>query len=394
MSARPPLLEGIRVVELTDGLAGAFAGRLFARLGADVVLVERPGTGSGVRSKPPFLADEPGVERSGLFHFTAAGKRSVTLALDTADARKLLEPLVAGADLVIEDGRREARFLRDDGTIRAWNPSATILSLAPFAPDGPYGAWRATELQTAAMGGWMVQVGEPKRTPLATSSETTSAFVPGIFGAIAAMASILGGGGRTIDVAAIDALLLSTRVNETYFHATGIEITRFGRAFLGWAPTYRVFEASDGWVTCAASTDQQVEALMTLAGVNDPAFATREERYEKSTAFVAALQRWFSARTREQIFHEAQAWRVPMGSVSAIDEVFELDQLVRRKFFEDVEHPVLGRVRLPGGPACFPEGPAYEPKRAPLLGEHTAEILAAHGVDRDRLAALRAKGVA
>ena len=390
--SRPPLLEGIRVVELTDGLAGAFAGRLFARLGADVVLVERPGTGSGVRWKPPFLADEAGVERSGLFHFAASGKRSVTLAPETAEGRELLEALVASVDLVIEDRSRELECLRDHAALRAWNPKATILSLLPFAADGPYRDWRATELQLAAMGGWMVQVGEPKRTPLMTSSETTSAFVPGIFGAIAAMASILGGGGRRIDLASNDALLAATRVNETYFHSTGIEIRRFGRAFVGWAPTYRVFEASDGWVTCAASTDQQVEALMTLAGVSDPRFATREQRYAESEAFVAALQRWFSARTREQIFHEAQRWRVPMGSVAAIDEVFELDQLVARKFFEDVEHPVLGRVRLPGGPGFFPEGPAFQPKRAPLLGEHTAEILGAHGVDEERLTALRGEG--
>ncbi len=392
--SRPPLLEGIRVVELTDGLAGAFAGRLFARLGAEVVLVERPGTGSEVRWKPPFLADEPGVERSGLFHFVAAGKKSVSLAPETPEGGTVLEALVARADLLIEDRSRDLPLLRDERALRAWNPKATILSLLPFAADGPYRDWRVTELQLAAMAGWMVQVGEPKRTPLATSSDTTSAFVPGIFGAVAAMASILGGGGRRIDLASNDALLAATRVNETYFHATGIEIRRFGRAFVGWAPTYRVFEASDGWVTCAASTDQQVEALMTLAGVSDARFATREQRYADSEAFVAALQRWFSARTREQIFHEAQRWRVPMGSVAAIDEVFELDQLAARKFFEDVEHPVLGRVRLAGGPASFPEGPAFQPKRAPLLGEHTAEILRAHGVDGGRLAALRAQGVA
>ncbi len=394
MTARPPLLEGIRVVELTDGLAGAFAGRLFARLGAEVVLVERPRTGSEVRWKAPFLADEPGVERGGLFHFAAAGKKSLTLAPETPDGRALLASLVAGADLVIEDRSRELAALRDEAAVRAWNPQATVLSLLPFAASGPYRDWRGSELELTAMGGWMVQVGEPQRTPLATSSETASAFVPGIFGAIAAMASILGGGGRRIDLASNDALLATTRVTETYFYATGIEIRRFGRAFVGWAPTYRVFEAADGWVTCAASTDPQVEALMRLAGVDDARYATREQRYEDSATFVAALQRWFSSRTREQIFHEAQTWRVPMGSVAAIDEVFELEQLAGRGFFEEVDHPVLGRVRMPGGPAHFPEGPAFAPKRAPLLGEHTAEVLAALGVDAARLATLRAQGAA
>jgi crotonobetainyl-CoA:carnitine CoA-transferase CaiB-like acyl-CoA transferase len=389
------LLAGLRVVELSDGLGAAFAGRLFARLGAEVCLIERPRTGSEVRWKAPFLADVPGAERGGLFQFTAAGKKSVTLSLDAADGQAIFADLFRGADLLIEDRGRDLPWLADDATLRSWNPRATILALRPFVSGGPYADYQASELEIAALGGWMVQVGEPGRTPLTTASETTSAFVPGVTGAIAAMACILGGGGRRVDLAAADALLAATRCNETYFHSSGIQIQRSGKSFAGWSPTYRVFEAADGWVSCAASTDAQVELLMQLAGVSDDRFVTREGRYAEAEAFVAALGRWFRGKTREEIFHEAQTWRIPMGSVSTIDEVADLAQVRARGFFEEVDHPIGGRLRMPGGPARFPEGPVIEPRRAPLLGEHTEEILSQRaGIDPARLAALRGAGVA
>lgn len=385
-------LEGIRVLEVTSGLGGAFAGRLFARLGADVRLVEPPRAGTAVRWKAPFLADLPGAERSGLFHFTGAGKKSVTLDPSSRDGCELFAKLVAEADLLIEDRGDELAILADEARLRSWNPSLTILSLRPFG-EGAYAKYRAAELEIAALGGWMVQVGEPGRAPLVSASETMSAFVPGVTGATAAMAALLGGGGRRIDVAADESLLAVTRFNEAFFHATGNEIRRAGKSFGGWVPTYRVFEASDGWVTCAASTDAQVEALMQLAGVDDARFATRDQRYAEADAFVSALNRWFRAKTRDEIFHEAQLWRIPMGAVKTFDEVEDLEQLRERKFFETVEHPVAGSLRMPGGPALISDGP-IDPRRAPLLGEHTAEVLGALGVGPERLEALRAAGIA
>jgi CoA:oxalate CoA-transferase len=390
-----PLLRGIRVLELSDGLGAAFAGRLFSRLGADVILLERPRTGSEVRWKAPFLKDLPGVERSGLFQFTAAGKRSVTLRPDHPDGHEIFAELVRRADVVLEDRAPELGARLAEDTLRGWNPRATIVSLSPFGASEAATRPRATELEIAALGGWMVQVGEPGREPLVTASETMSAFVPGYFGAIAALASVIGGGGRRIDVSAREALLATTRYNETYAHATGTEIKRAGKSFGGWVPTYRVFEASDGWVTCAASTDAQVELLMQLAGVDDERFATREGRYAHADEFVEALSRWTRSKTRDEIFHEAQAWRIPMGAVKSIDEVEDLEQLRERKFFETVEHPMLGRMRMPGGPARFLGEPPIEPRRAPLLGEHTEDVLRGElGIDAATLAALRAVEVA
>ncbi len=386
------LLQDIRVLELSDGCSAAFCGRLFARLGADVVLIERPRVGSAVRSLPPFLDGRAGSERSGLFIFTASGKRSLTLDPAHPDGGAILNRLLARADVLIDDrGPSES----DDAYARA-NPALVRLGFRQFAAGGPYEQWLATELQLAALGGWMAQLGEPRRTPLISNSRTMTAFVPGVIGAIAALAAVrearAHGRGRRIDVAAQEALLFTTRFNETFLSYTGIEIKRAGDRFPAWA-AYRTFKAADGDVTAAAATDAQIEALMKVAGVDDPRFRTRADREARIDEFGVELSRWTTAHTREEIFRSCQENRIPMGKVNRIDEVAAMEQVIARGFFEEVECPGDGRRRFPGGPARF-NGQWPAPRRAPLLGEHTAEILEGElGCSPADLTSLGAMGV-
>jgi crotonobetainyl-CoA:carnitine CoA-transferase CaiB-like acyl-CoA transferase len=367
------VLQDIRVVEFSDGCSAAFCGRLFARLGADVVLVERPRLGSAVRWLPPFLDDRAGIERGGLFMFTASGKRSVTLDTESPDGASILKRLLERADVLIDDRELSA----DDASIEHANPRLIRLAFRNFTAGGPYEKWLATELQLAALGGWMAQLGEPRRTPLISNSRTMTAFVPGVIGAITALAAVrgarAGGRGRRIDVAAQEALLFTTRFNETFLSYTGIEIKRAGDRFPGWA-AYRTFKAADGDVTAAAATDTQIEKLMEVAGVDDPRFKTRRDRESRIDEFGAEITRWTAAHSRDEIFRRCQESRIPMGKVNRIDEIAAMEQVTARGFFEEIDHPVAGRRRFPGGPAKF-GGQWPPPRRAPLLGEHTAEIL-------------------
>jgi crotonobetainyl-CoA:carnitine CoA-transferase CaiB-like acyl-CoA transferase len=367
------VLQDIRVVEFSDGCSAAFCGRLFARLGADVVLVERPRLGSAVRWLPPFLDDRAGIERGGLFMFTASGKRSVTLDTESPDGASILKRLLERADVLIDDRELSA----DDASIEHANPRLIRLAFRNFTAGGPYEKWLATELQLAALGGWMAQLGEPRRTPLVSNSRTMTAFVPGVIGAITALAAVrgarAGGRGRRIDVAAQEALLFTTRFNETFLSYTGIEIKRAGDRFPGWA-AYRTFKAADGDVTAAAATDTQIEKLMEVAGVDDPRFKTRTDRESRIDEFGAEITQWTAAHSRDEIFRRCQESRIPMGKVNRIDEIAAMEQVTARGFFEEIDHPVAGRRRFPGGPAKF-GGQWPPPRRAPLLGEHTAEIL-------------------
>ncbi len=386
------LLPDIRVVEFSDGGSAAFCGRLFARLGADVVLVERPRTGSALRWEPPFLDDRAGVERGGLFMFTAAGKRSLTLDPASPDGAIILRRLLERADVLIDD----RGLVADGAPPEHVNPRLVRLGFRHFAAGGPYEKWLATELQLAALGGWMAQLGEPRRTPLVSNSRTMTAFVPGVVGAIAALAAVRGarqsGRGQRIDVAAQEALLFTTRFNETFLSYTGFEIKRAGDRYPAWA-AYRTFKAADGDVTAAAATDAQIEKLMEVAGVDDPRFKTRKDREARIDEFVVEIGRWTAAHSREEIFKRCQEARVPMGKVNRIDEISMMEQVKARAFFEEIDHPVAGRRRFPGGPAKF-GGQWPEPRRAPLLGEHTAEILTGElGYPAVELATLAEMGV-
>lgn len=393
----PGPLDGIRVVELTDGLSGAFCGKMFAGFGADVILVERPRTGSEVRWQPPFLGDVSGPDRGGLFLYTGAGKRSLTLDAASPDGREIFTRLIARADLLIEDRGDETPLIGAESGATKINPRLVRVTLRKWS-RGPYQNYAATELQLGALGGWAVQVGEPGRAPMLSNSRTMSAFIPGLMGAIAGFGAVLrarkSGGGTNVDLSAHEALLFNTRFNETYYAYTGFEIKRNGMSFAGWSPTYRVFEAADGYVSCAASTDAQVELFLQLAGVELDRFATRELRYERADELVECLSAWTRSKTRDEIFHQAQQWRVPMGKVSTIDEVTGLEQLVDRNFFQEVDHPVAGRHTYPGIPAWFSGTPPSALGRAPMLSEHTAEILRGElGYSSEDVAALTSMGV-
>src|SRR6266851_8877335 len=373
------LLERVRVLELTDGLPGAMCGKMMAAAGADVILVEPPETGVGVRWEPPFLDDIRGPDHSGVFLYTAGGKRSLTLDPATPDGREIFTRLLTHADILIEDRAEKTPVVSAENAPPGFNPRLVRITLRKFSPGGPYENYAAeTELEPAALGGWMIQLGEEGRTPLLSNSRTMTAFVPGVMGAITGIAAYLSarrtGRGVNLDLSEHEALLFNTRYNETYFSYTGMEIKRHGKSFAGWSPTYRVFDAADGFVSCAASTDAQVELFLQLAGINLEPFATREQRYERAEELVEQLNEWTSARSRDEIFHQAQQWRVPMGKVSTVDEVTELAQLKSRDYFDQVDHPVAGRRIYPGLPIRF--GARRPPSnRAPLLGEHTAEIL-------------------
>jgi len=395
----PGPLDGIHVVELTDDLSGAFCGKMFAGFGADVILVERPRTGCDVRWQPPFLDDVSGAERGGIFLYTGTGKRSLTLDPSSPDGREIFSRLIARADLLIEDRGDETPVLGAETRPPKINPRLVRVTLRKWSRGGPYENYvAATELQLGALGGWAVQLGEPGRVPILTNSRTMSAFVPGIMGAIAGFGAVMrarqSGEGSNVDLAAHEALLFNTRFNETYYSYAGFEVKRHGRSFAGWSPTYRVFEAADGYVSCAASTDAQVELFLQCAGVDLEGFETRELRYERAEELVARLTAWTRSKTRDEIFHEAQQWRIPMGKVSTMDEVESLDQLVDRGFFQKVEHPATGERTYPGIPAWFKGGPRFAVARAPMLGEHTAEILCGElGYSREDVSALTSLGI-
>src|SRR5258708_4138064 len=264
----------------------------------------------------------------------------------------ILEQLLKRADVLIDDRGVSA----DNASMGHANARLVRLAFRHFTPGGPYEKWLATELQLAALGGWMAQLGEPRRTPLVSNSRTMTAFVPGVIGAITALAAVRGarqsGHGRRIDVAAQEALLFTTRFNETFLSYTGVEIKRAGDRYPACA-AYRTFKAADGDVTAAAATDAQIEKLMEVARVDDPRFETRKDREARVDEFGVEISRWTAAHSRDEIFKLCQEARVPMGKVNRIDEVAPMAQVKARGFFEHTHHPAPHRPPFPPGPTTF-----------------------------------------
>ena len=180
-------------------------------------------------------------------HFTASGKRSLTLDAAKPDGAAILRRLLELADVLIDDRGVSAQarpFRVGRGSVEPTNPRLVRLAFRNFTAGGPYEKWLATELQLAALGGWMAQLGEPRRTPLISNSRTMTAFVPGVIGAITALAAVRGarlsGCGRRIDVAAQEALVFTTRFNETFLSYTGIELSARATVTPAGPPTARL----------------------------------------------------------------------------------------------------------------------------------------------------------
>ena len=394
MAETDAALGDLRVLDLSEGVAGPFCTKLLAGLGADVITVEAPGRGDCARAQPPFPGDDPHPEASGLFLYLNAGKRSVTLDLGQASGRAILRRLVPRADLVVEGfapGAPGAPGL-GYGALDALRPGIVLVSVTDFGQDGPYRDWRATDLTALALGGSLYISGDPDREPVAIGGRPAR-FFAGLSAFAGAMAAIrcrdAGGGGQHVDVSMLEGVATAQEYPGVAW-AYQREIRTRGP---GHAP---LFEVEDGYLGLMfpQSAWPRFCALIgrpELAG--DPRFATARLRRDRMDELRPYVEEWTRGRRKADLYHEAQAARVPAGYVCDAPALLESAQYRERGFFAAVDHPAAGRLRLPGLPLRI-GGAAPPPRRAPLLGEHNAEVYGGLlGLADADLARLRGAGV-
>ena len=387
-------LAGVRVLELAQGVAGPWCGKLLAALGADVVKVEPPG-GDPARHTPPFYQDVPGPERSLLFLYLNTGKRSAVLDVTSPQGREALERLLGWADVVVESfGPREAAALRlDYATLAAAHPRLVVTSLTPFGQWGPYAAWQATDLVALALGGLLYICGDPEREPLAPGGEPASylAALSAFTGTLAALAWAEGTGeGQQVDVSAMEVAAFSQMYSAITYAYTG-QLRRRQRDFTP------LFEARDGQVGILYHRQAYWAGVCRLLErpdlEHDPRFATEAARRDHSAALRALVQEWVRDKSRAEVYHRGQALRVPVGYVCYPWDLLESPQYRARGYFVEVEHPTHGRALYPGFPFRLGEGASPNPGRAPLLGEHTEAVVAgALGLEQGEATPLRQVG--
>ncbi|HEV2170504.1 MAG TPA: CoA transferase [Candidatus Binatus sp.] len=392
-------LSDVRVVDLTHHIAGPYATKLLADMGADVIKVEPP-WGEGGRKPGPYRASAE--DRGGLFAFLNLNKRGVTLNLKHDRGRELLAHLLGGADLLIENfapGTLDALGLAP-GELIAKFPKLSVVSISNFGQDGPDRDGRLNDLILFARGGWTFPVGEPEREPL-TPPGSLAQFVAALYGAIAAMQALaareLGrAGGQHIDVSILEATVATMIYETVTFQYSGILRTRAGKRFAVGPFMIVTLKCKDGYAGLHCVTDKQFESLCELMErrelASDPRFNTALNRMSNNDALLAIVEAFFIERERRWLYREGQRRAIPIVPIPSVAEVIEWEQTRARNYFETIDDPVLGRIRVPGTPLRLTSHRAEASRPAPRLGEHNREVFGGIGLEEREIDSLKRAG--
>ncbi len=369
--------NGVRVLELAEGISGPYAGRWLAALGADVVKLERT-TGDPSRAFGPWPDDLPDDETSGLYLYLNGNKRSVTLNLETSDGRAILGELAAGADIVIESFA--PGYLAGHGlgyeALAAERPQLVMISITPFGQTGPNADLPATELTLFAACGQLWLTGDPARAPLKNGGSQPS-YQAGL-NAFAALAgayygALVHGQGAHIDLAMQETYAAMAEAFMTRASQLGIETVRSGNNLNA---LWGIYPTADGYGgVCALPRNYAglVEAL-DLEELRGPRFAEPAGRLEHNDELIALMYGWFAQRTREELTELGLRHRVPFGYVASIRDLVESEHLHGRGYFIQQDHPKAGALTFPGR-LWQSSAHGWRSGRAPQLGEHNTAVL-------------------
>lgn len=391
-------LSGLRIIEVGEHVSAPYAGKLLASYGADVIKIESPGRGDASRYHGPFPNDEPHAERSALFLYLNTAKRSVTLDLDSADGQRLFKQLVATADVVLENTKPGAMDDRGLGyeALAAIQPALVMTSVSPFGQTGPYAAYDGPNLVSFALGGQMHMTGDPERPPLknggyqADYQTGLNAFAAT---AIASLGAVLHGEGEHVDVGAMQCQASVLEGATPYWCYLGQDTSmRRGNHLVSFIGIYPCLDGQLG-IHAMASNWQPLLQTMELEQLgDDPRFATQTSRIQNNDDLMAVFYAWAADKRKKDVYARAGRMRGPIAYVHDMQDLLDSPQLVARKFLREIDHPEAGTLTYTGPPFQMSETPARD-LRAPLLGEHSAEVLAELGVDAADLAALQANAV-
>ncbi len=402
-------LSDLRVVELAQGIAGPYCGKLFADLGAEVIKVEPP-AGDRSRRLGPFPDDLPDHEKSGHFLHLNTGKKSVTLDVTVTSGQVILRKLLAEADVLVESygpAAMAGHELSYDA-LKADFPKLVYVSITPFGCSGPYRDYAGNSLTAMAMSSLMYNTGDPDREPLTTGGSPAD-YIAGIHawvGALAALAHREGEGrGQRVDVSLAEAAACADEYNGPMYGFQGAIRRRFYSRHLFGYPM-DIMPCQDGHIVLVPGAQGFPQRGMTEEGAVSPmALLMGDPELDKNPLFNSFAERmirwqeldelltpWLSEHTAQEIVETAQALRMPFALVPSVRDLLDDGHLAARGFFQRVEHPEAGELPYSGAPFRMSETPPRI-DRAPLLGEHNEETLGALGYDAEEQQILREREV-
>lgn len=397
-------LTGLRVIEAGEGASAAFAAKLLADLGADVVKIEDPERGDVSRTRGPFPGNTPHPEKSGTFLYLNTNKRGITIDLTHPRGREALARLAGEADLLIHNVHpthmAEQGLSFDD--LHRRNPSLVMTSISPFGQTGPLREYKATELVSANAGGWAWLIdpdgGGAEFPPLKAFGQQCQ-FQAGLNAGVASMGALLarerhGDQGQHIDVSVQECVMTFLEMNFIHYTYGGRVASRLGTRLLQpWA----IMPAKDGLVFLLCVEEDQWTRFVEWMGNPEWAswevFADRFARRDNWDVLKPMLEEWTTQYTVDEIYRGGLERRLAFAPVSTMGDLLRSDQFRVRGFFAEMTHPEAGTLEIPGAPVQFRQTPWELRSPAPLLGEHTDEVLMSIGYGSGEIEKLRDEGV-
>lgn len=383
----PGPLAGLRVLELARILAGPWAGQVFADLGADVVKVERKGTGDDTRGwGPPFVEGADGKNLgAAYFHSTNRGKRSIEADFETADGQRIVKKLAARSDVLIENFKVGglAKFGLDYASLSKVNPRLVYCSVTGFGQDGPYAPRPGYDLMAQGMGGIMAITGTPDGEPMRAGVPVADIFT-GVYSVIGIFAALTRrektGRGGYVDTSLLDAQVGVLANQALNYLVSGVPPPRIGNAHPNIVP-YQVFPVADGHVIIAVGNDNQFAKLCSVLGepklAEEPKYSSNVDRMANRPELIARLSALTRAFSRDPLLAKLEAVQVPAGPINGLDEVFADPQVVHRRMKLNLPSEAAKGGTIPGvrTPITLDGENLAAARPSPRLGEHTQEIL-------------------
>jgi crotonobetainyl-CoA:carnitine CoA-transferase CaiB-like acyl-CoA transferase len=390
-------LAGLRVLELAQIMAGPTCGMMLADMGADVIKVEKLPGGDDARGYR-----EPRVNGvSAPFMILNRNKRGIALNLKHPQGKDILLRMVKDADVLTENYRKgtlEKLGLGYD-VLSKINPGLIYCAVSGYGRDGPYGDKPGFDLIAQGFSGLMSVTGEPGRPPAKTGNSIAdiNAGILAVAGITAAYVHKLKTGeGQVVDTSLMEAAIQQTYWQAAIYFATGESSGPTGSAHLLTAP-YQAFRASDGWINIGGANQGNWERIAGALGHDewreDPRFATNSARMENLDALIAGMNEVVITRSKAHWIEVLDAAGVPVGPVHTIEEALTHPQTLSREMVVDLVHPQAGATKALGCPIHFSKTPTRIDRPAPMLGEHSRELLREYNYSDAEIDAFLAAGV-
>jgi len=391
-------LAGIKVLELAQIMAGPTCGLMLADLGADVIKVERVPGGDDTR-----MMNRPSVRgESAAFMAMNRNKRGIALNLKLPAAQEALKRMVAGADVLTENYRKGTMEKLGMGyaALKALNPRLIYCSISGYGRSGPYADKGGYDLIAQGMSGLMSITGEPGRAP-AKSGAPVCDINAGLLAALGVVSAYIHrlktGEGQLVDTSLLEAGIQQTYWQSAIYFATG-EVPGPGGSAHHLSAPYQAFRAADGWLTIGGANQANWERLVRVLGapewLADPRFKTNTDRMANLEALVAVMQARLQTRSVGEWVGLLEAEGVPCGPINSVADMAADPQVLARGMVVELDHPRAGATRALGLPIKLSATPGKIVRPAPLLGQHTREVLAEFGFSASEIEALVHSGAA